>query len=105
VAKTDWNMWFDRALALSVPIEKLLGHPKERAPLPRIIQRKIERICGAGAAVGLNPDRATDQALKVALVPYLVTCGEPLDEWSKVLGLELDEQDRRVEEVVRRLEG
>jgi hypothetical protein len=103
VSKTDWNMWFDRTLSLSVPIEKLSEHPKARAPLPRGIRRKVERIYGSGVALGLNPNRAIDQALKVGLVPYLVTCDEPLDEWSKVLGIELDKQDRRVEDVVRKL--
>ena len=105
VPKTDWNMWFDRAFSLSTPIEKLSEHPNAHAPLPRCIRRKIERIYGAGVALGLNSDRATDQALKVGLVPYLVTCDEPLDEWLKVLGLELNEQDKRAENIVRRLGG
>lgn len=103
VSKTDWEIWFNRALSLSVPIEKLSKHPRASAPLPRGIRRKIERLYGAGVALGLNPDRATDQALKIGLVPYLVAYGQPIDEWSKVLGLELGVQDRRVENVVRRL--
>ncbi|MFH1981301.1 MAG: hypothetical protein ABIL58_05635 [Pseudomonadota bacterium] len=105
VLKADWNVWFDQALSLSVPIEKLSEQPKASAPLPRIIRRKIERIYGAGALLELNPDRATDQALKVALLPYLVACNEPIDEWSRILGLELDELDRRVVDLVRRLKG
>jgi hypothetical protein len=104
VAKKDWNMWFDQALSLSEPIEKLSEHPKTGHPLPQVIRRKIERLYGAGMALGLAPDRATKQALKLGLVPYLVTYDEPLDEWSSILGLELEEQDRRVEDIVRRLE-
>lgn len=103
VSKTEWNIWFDRALKNSAPMEKILEHPNTRDPLPRVIRRKIERIYGSGVALGLNPERATDQALRVGLVPYLVTCNEPLDDWSKILGLELDEHDRRVENVVRRI--
>lgn len=103
VSKREWKKWFVRALSLSVPIEKLSEHPKTRAPLPRGIRRKVERIYGAGVALGLKPARATDQALKLGLVPYLVTNDEPMDEWSKVLGLELNDQIRRVEKIVRRL--
>ena len=73
------------------------------APLPHSVRRKVERIYGAGVALGLNPDRATDQALKAGLVPYLVSRNEPLDEWLKVLGLELGEEDRRAEDIIRRL--
>jgi hypothetical protein len=104
VTKMDWDRWFDQSLSLSEPLERLSKHPKARTPLPRCIRRKIERIYGAGVALGLNSDRATDQALKVGLVPYLVTCDEPLAEWSKVLGFELDEQNKRVENIVRQLE-
>lgn len=103
VTKADWSIWFNKVLSLSEPIKKLSEHSKDHSPLPRNIRRKIERIYGAGVALGFYPDRAADQALKLGLLPYLVTYDKPLDEWSKVLEFELNEQDRRVEDIVRQM--
>jgi len=103
VSKTDWERWFNKSLSLSGPQERLFEHPKTCAPLPSGIRRKIERINGSGLSLGLSSERAIEQALKLGLVPYLMTCGEPLDEWIKILGLELDEKDRRVEDIVQRM--
>ena len=103
VLKEDWISWSDEVLSLSNAMETPIANGQACAQLQHSIRRKIGRLIGSGVALGLDKDRAANEAMRLGLVPYLFAYDDYTNELPKILGRELDDQDQRIKYIINQL--
>ena len=103
VTATTWKGWTEGAKEKNKPLEVIRRNPKGAGTLPRVVLDNVESINESGAALGLKDANALERAVKTSLFPYLVATEGHIDMWIQHLGIELEETDLLIGDIIRRL--
>ena len=103
VPATVWKAWFKGIKEKSGPLEVIRSLSNSSDALPTIVISNIERLFSAGISLGRKHEGAFEQAIRMTLLPYLVAIEKDVDTWFKHLNIELRDEDRKIENIIKRL--